>query len=254
MLWGICMNNKPIIGVIGRAELSEDNRKLIMIHEEIRRSIIRNGGIPMVILPTQDVDYYGTPGKEIGDLNVQNKKDILQQIMLCDGLLFQGGTRSFDYDTFIVNAGIELDVPMLGICLGMQVMAKATGGYSELIKDSKYEHKQIGVPYVHDVAITGSSRLVSIFNGQRIGVNSRHKYYVECPGKYNIVALSADGYVEAIEMNNGNFNVGVQWHPEDLVDSVPNNRLFSSFIDHATIFKNNKESDYEKRMILKNNI
>ena len=63
-------------------------------------------------------------------------------------------------------------------------------------------------------------------------VNSRHNYHVVDIGNYNVSAYSEDGYIEAIEYPNKKFVVGVQWHPEDMIDFDKNElNLIKYFIE-----------------------
>ena len=59
---------KPIIGIVGRVRISEDSTSMISCFEDVRKCIIREGGIPILILPNQDIDYSET-NKELSYLS-----------------------------------------------------------------------------------------------------------------------------------------------------------------------------------------
>ena len=85
--------------------------------------------------------------------------------------------------------------------------------------------------YVHKVNIKKNSKLYEIINKQIINVNSRHKYYVTNTN-LDVVAYSDDNIIEAIEDKNKKFFIGVEWHPESMIEyDILENKLFSYFIE-----------------------
>ena len=92
--------------------------------------------------------------------------------------------------------------------------------------------------YAHDIFLF-ESKLKNILRKEKIKVNSRHLYKIASNGVHNISAISKDGTIEAIESRYNDYNIGVQWHPEDLDDENSNN-LFASFVDAAEIYKHAK--------------
>ena len=219
---------KPIIGIVSRPLLRDNGIRLDSVNNMSRRAIIKNGGIPISILPTQDIDYYDTLSENIPALKEQEKEDLINQIKLCDGILFQGGNRWFEYDKFIIEYVIENDIPALMICMSMQLLNYI---------DSKGEriplegHKSLE-DYVHYVSIKKDSILYKILNKDRLNVNSMHKYKVTKTNICNIVALSDDGTIEALEYPNKKFILGLQWHPEKMIDfDEDENKIIKYFIE-----------------------
>ena len=195
---------KPIIGIITRNSISEEKHNINIIYEDIVKSILNNGGLAI-----------GIP--------LCNDYKIL--INMCDGIIFQGGDDFEKYDLEVLKYIYDIDKPVLGICLGMQLIGVLFNGFMIDIENHK---KQLN--YVHEVKIKRNSKLYNIFKSDIIKVNSRHKSIVKNT-KLNIVGISNDGYIEAIEDNNKKFFIGVQWHPENMVsyDDKQNN-LFKYFI------------------------
>lgn len=113
---------------------------------------------------------------------------------------------------------IERDLPILGVCGGMQTLAVATGG--TLIQDiatecpEAMEHQQPTDPVEgwHQVLLEPSI-LRQIF-GRAPVVNSTHHQAVADPGTFRVAGYAPDGLIEAIELPNHCFCAGVQWHPE----------------------------------------
>lgn len=224
------LNNKPIIGIIARPSKVE-NIKILEVSESYRKAILKSGGIPIMILPSQDINYIDYLPKEITGMTIEEKEIIKHQINLCDGILLPGGSKRYEYDRFITQYCLDKDIPILGICLGMQLMATHIARDTLEFTDSNLSHSVPGVKEVHKVKINKNSKLFDILGEDEILVNSRHKYKVTDIGNFEVVGISNDGIVEAIEDKNKKFAIGVQWHPEDLMDTIHSRKLFKSFIE-----------------------
>ena len=112
------MKYKPIIGIVGR--ISEiENKNIIYVNEEYRLSITKAGVIPFIIIPSNDSIY----NNQINRLTVQDKNNLLIILKFCDGILMPGGNVWYEFDEFICEFAINNDIPILGICLGMQILA-----------------------------------------------------------------------------------------------------------------------------------
>jgi putative glutamine amidotransferase len=180
-------------------------------------AVIKAGGIPIVLNA------------------LTNKEDIKRQLDLVDGLLMQGGSNG-DIELMhieYIKQAYEKNMPILGICMGMQLLNVALGG--ELGKiTTKVNHKQPTPLYMsfHKVNIKKPSKLYSMF-GSQIDVNSNHIHNITKLAKDVVVtALSEDNVIEAIEVLDKKYIVGVEWHPEHLLKK--NNtwlKIFTSFIN-----------------------
>ena len=195
---------KPIIGIITRQALSNEKHKINIIYSDIVSAITNNGGIP-VGLPL-----------------ASNYKELID---LCDGIIFQGGDDFEIYDIDCLKYIYDINKPVLGICLGMQLMGELFDG--KLVDINNHKKKLL---YSHSVSVNTNSILYNIFKTNVIKVNSRHKSVIKNT-KLKIVCISNDGYIEAIEDPSKKFFIGVQWHPESMIsyDSKQNN-LFKYFI------------------------
>lgn len=198
------MSIKPIIGIITRKSSSEEGHNVNIIYSDIEKCIMNNGGI------------------SIGITLTPNYKEIID---LCDGIIFQGGDDFDDYYLDTLRYIYDIDKPVLGICLGMQLMGVFFDGTMVDIENHKKK-----LSYAHSVTINKNSILYNILKKDNIKVNSRHKSIIKNT-KLKIVGISNDGYIEALEDSRKKFFIGVQWHPENMVsyDNIQNN-LFKYFI------------------------
>jgi len=195
---------KPIIGIVTRKSISVENHSTNIVYEDIVDAIASNGGIAIGII-----------------LN-DNYKELIN---LCDGIVFQGGDDFEKYDIDALKYIYDIDKPVLGICLGMQLMGVLFNGFMINIENHK---KQL--QYAHEVKIKRNSMVYNIFKGDIIKVNSRHKSIIKNTN-LDIVGISNDGYIEAIEDINKKFFEGVQWHPESMISyDRKQNNLFKFFI------------------------
>ena len=148
------------------------------------------------------------------------------------------------YEIALVSAALAADLPLLAICRGLQVMNVAGGG--SLIQDLP---SQIGtavahqVPepkdaIAHDVGVMPGSRLAEVMGAAvvagRLPVNSRHHQAVGRIGAgFVVTATAPDGVIEALELPQARFCVGVQWHPENFVETGAFLPLFAHLVSAA---------------------
>ena len=143
---------------------------------------------------------------------------------------------SFELD--IVRLAKQADIPMLGICGGMQTMNVACGG--SLLQDipsqvsTPIQHRQrtSAANLSHTVKVAPGSLLRRIVRSASMRVNSSHHQSVNAVAPSLIASAKAsDGIVEAIESPTHRFFLGIQWHPEFLFDRYPlHRRLFEAFL------------------------
>jgi len=122
---------------------------------------------------------------------------------------------------------LEMEVPLLGICRGMQVLNVAMGGtlYQDLPGQypgclQHFQNMPRNYP-VHTVYFKEDSMLSSVTYQKKLQVNSFHHQAVkEVAPRAVATAVSSDEVVEAIEVKDHVFAMGVQWHPEAMEDSA----------------------------------
>lgn len=158
------------------------------------------------------------------------------------------GTLKPDRNNFefrLFDAARARNIPVLGLCAGMQLINVAHGGtlYQDLKSQqpTRLDHEQQHnrkVP-AHAVEIQSGSLLHKICGGETLDVNSTHHQAVKELGQgLRLAAISEDGLIEAVEALEGAFCLGVQWHPETLEQSPPAARhlaIFKAFVEAAKI-------------------
>lgn len=232
---------KPVIGVTTFID-DKANNKLSSLNYNYINSIILAGGIP-VLIPI-----------------IEDEEDINRFTDIVDGILFTGGgdisplyfgenptgkinsisTRRDFIELKLFKKAWEKNMPMLGICRGLQLINVALGGTLYQDIDSQFEgvlgHHPNDIlrdELYHTVKLKEGSSLFDIFKTDEIGVNSFHHQAIKQLGKgLTISALSCEGIIEGVEANDKRFVVGVQWHPEALTVRYPEfQKLFYAFIN-----------------------
>ena len=198
--------------------------------------------------------------------NVLTEMDITDLIASLDGLLLSGGgdidpvywhepphpaitlvdPARDAFELALARAALSEDLPVLGICRGVQVLAVATGGdlWQDIPSQCAHflQHRQT-VPRQlpsHDVTVIPDSLLAGVLwphgsDHGRLSVNSfHHQAPRNCGTLLSVVATSPDGSIEALALPGAHFALGVQWHPEDMADSDPRQaRIFSALVAAA---------------------
>ena len=240
----------PIIGITGNFE-----EKKCSIAQGYYKSIIEAGMVPLIIPP------------------LTNAQQIVSVLSVVDGLLLSGGgdvnpllvgqepipalhsinPQRDAYELLLIRMAYDKQIPMLGICRGIQLINIALGGtiYQDLgveypspevlIKHS--QDLERGFPS-HSVSIDTKTKLYSIFKSERLNVNSFHHQAVsDVSDKLQVSARSRDGVIEAIESTEYKSIIGVQWHPECFIEEndVSMIPLFGWLHDEAASFAEAKK-------------
>lgn len=233
---------RPVIGIPLRYQKLSDDRPIIYMSERLRRTIQLAGGFVYPIAPVQNVDYINTKGNEFDELTNEEKYIINYSLDKCDGLLFPGGIKFTPYDRYLLEVAIEKGIPVLGICLGMQLMSCYGGDVILEQNETEINHNQEDDnDMTHRVKIFKNSKLYNILGKEEIVVNSFHNMHATVNDIYKVTAMSEDGLIEGIEYPSDTFNVGIQWHPEISYEFDDDSRkIVDAFIESAIHFKNDK--------------
>lgn len=150
------------------------------------------------------------------------------------------------FEIKLIKQAFSQDIPVLGICAGMQDMTAALGG--TLIRRIAKEVQTDTNHYVddrekaqHKINIKKESKLNKILQSTTLNVNSNHQAGVKrIPEAFIETATAEDGVIEGIEAPNKRFFIGVMWHPEFLVNPQEE-ALFKEFIHAAEIYAGGRQ-------------
>ena len=197
--------------------------------------VVQNGGIALVILPTENtMTFNDNDIKDETKLSEQEIKDLHQVVNMCDGIILQGGLVSCNYEIEIAKKAIELDIPLIGICAGFNNILRAIG--TDVIYDETKSHNYYDVNYRHNVNVIKATKLWEISKQEKMQVNSIHTMLAtqELVKPFaTISSLSDDGFVESFELNNKRFVLGIKWHPELMLNEEFTNDLFKRFVEEC---------------------
>lgn len=233
------MNQKPVIGI---APNYSYEKKEYSLHEDYVLAIEKAGGCPIILLPHQPLPDF------LDGLLLTGGGDI-DPLLFGEEPLHQSGEINplrDAYEMRICHEALEKDLPMLGICRGMQVMNIVKGGriYQDIsvqagttLKHIQQAPRSYGT---HSIFVEDHTLLTDLWENKRTRVNSQHHQSCSDLGEgFRVSARSADGLIEAIEQEGKRFAVGVQWHPEAM-KTEEMGLLFSAFLQAAAAYKENR--------------
>ncbi len=252
---GVLGYHAPVIGISGNFRDGD-----CTLAQGYYMSVLEAGGTPVVIPP------------------YDNEKSLVSLLDTLDGIVLSGGAdidpdylreeqldcvsinpRRDAQELLLVHLAVARQIPVLGICRGIQTLAAALGG--KLYQDIRtqhdrpcIEHSQTiarGLPS-HQVSLEIDSVLYGLFQQDTLAVNSFHHQAVkEAPAGFRVTAWGPDGIIEAMESVSFRPILGVQWHPECFL--LENDRsmmpIFNWLIGQASLFRRAKEL-HSKTIIL----
>ena len=237
----------PIIGITGYADRSArpPNVRVFALARTYVRALAGSGGGPVILPPYLEESTLRGIFEGLDGLILSGGGDIHPSRfgMADGGLLWRLDERRDQSELALARWALEGDLPLLAICRGVQVLNVAQGG--TLVQDIPTEvphalsHSCIaGRPLpdiAHAVQVEPGTRLASLVGEGRVEVNSAHHQAVASVGEGLIVAARApDGVIEGLEAPAHLFCIGVQWHPEVMVETAPPmRRLFEGLIQAA---------------------
>lgn len=241
----------PIIGV--STATNWQNNRMYSLATRFYATAVFKGGGHAVYLPTLPTECVGKDAEAIA-------ADMMKGL---DGLLLSGGNDDVqpqrygecaitgfmelnperdEWELALIKAALELRKPVLGICRGCQILNVAFGGtlyqdvHTQVEKGNEHQPMRTDMCHLfHSITVTAGSRWHGIFGEEVMQVNSFHNQAVKQLGDgLTATAVSEDGIVEVYEADDYPFVMGVQCHPEALVDKHPHfARLFEAFVRAA---------------------
>jgi microsomal dipeptidase-like Zn-dependent dipeptidase/gamma-glutamyl-gamma-aminobutyrate hydrolase PuuD len=227
---------RPVIGITGNYE-----DLTCKLGRGYYQSVVAAGGVPVVIPPVADKHVIVNTLEHIDALILSGGGDINP---LWAGEepspKLHGINQERDLPELLISRlAYNRQIPMLGICRGIQTLATAFGGkVAQDISDvATIKHSQDAdrSEPTHSVIIDEDSSLFDIYKSTKVMVNSfHHQAVAEAGDKFRVIAKSPDGIIEAMESSEFKSILGVQWHPECLEEGLP---LFQWLVNEAKSFR-----------------
>lgn len=203
------------IGILTRKLQSEFNTSLNAIPFTYLDAI-KNECYPIIIDSTLSLDKY--------------KDELLEQIKGIKGFILPGGENISNVDLFIIDYCYKNNIPLLGICLGMQEI----GYYFDnkaIVSLNSSSHMDMEAKYVHNITLVKDNYLYNLLKKDSISVNSRHNFHIIDNPNY-LVQAYADNVIEAIKVKNTKYILGIQFHPEIMYQYDENaQKIFKDFFN-----------------------
>jgi microsomal dipeptidase-like Zn-dependent dipeptidase/gamma-glutamyl-gamma-aminobutyrate hydrolase PuuD len=211
---------QPVIGITGNF-----GEKGCELAEGYFRSVLEAGATPLIIPPYEERDALVNVLSHIDGLLLSGGAD-LNPLFLGEEpspTLHSVSPRRDLAELLLIRLAFDRQIPMLGICRGIQMLAAALNGsihqdLKECLPDTLLIKHNQDMPreYAsHTVKLTEGSLLHAVMGTDCLAVNSFHHQGVCDPGPHlRVSATSSDGVIEAIESNEYKSIIGVQWHPE----------------------------------------
>ena len=231
---------QPVIGITGNFE--DITCKL---SQGYFQSVVAAGGVPMIIPPVEDANTLVNTLDRIDALILSGGGDI-NPLFGGDepSPRLRGINQKRDLpELMITRLAYNRQIPILGICRGIQTLAIALGGKvaQDISIQANVKHSQEAdrAEQTHSVKLAKDSILYDLYGKEKIYVNSFHHQAVKDTGdKFRVVGKSSDGIVEAMESSEYKSIIGVQWHPECLAEGMP---LFRWLVEEAKAFRRANE-------------
>ena len=232
---------RPVIGICATFS-SRDGSNTITVGPAYVDAIEKAGGTPLLLPPTRSARLARSLVDRIDGLLVPGGADISPSRY---GQRRHQAHRPLHprLETYWFEALAEADrrrMPILGICLGSQVLN--VGRKGTLVQDIPSQwpdplpHRpgKDGKRCLHQATIEPDTRLASIIGEGKFETNSSHHQASDRPGRGLIVAARAtDGVIEALEDPDHPFYLSIQWHPEVMIARKKHLALFEAFVHAA---------------------
>lgn len=231
---------RPLIGISCNVRPHEGENGNYCIDRSYADAVFKAGGMPqmMPLLPDEQIEalismYDG--------ILLSGGGGLLPEIKKMDNLpsLKEQNPTRYAFESRIIEIAIDKKTPILGICRGMQMINDVTGGTVVNLATKKHRQKDPGDEGTHKIVVEPDSMLIEAVQGDNVLVNSFHSQVVgEIGSHLKVNCYSDDGFIEGIEFKDkSQYIMGVQFHPEFMINEVQMYNIYAQFIEQARLNK-----------------
>lgn len=222
-----------IVGIVGKpANAANSLWTKQKLTDDFRKIIIKYGAVAIGILPT-NINY--------NEIMTESEKENFHNILnICDGFILQGGWQNGNHEIYVAKYAIENNIPLLGTCCGINNILFSQGDTVQEKRDES--HNIYDKNYRHDIIVEETSKLYKMLgSNKRVGVNSIHNVMIKDSDvkHFEVVGHDSNGFVEAVELKNNRFCLGLKWHPEIMEEEIMQN-IFKEFVKSCEDYHNSK--------------
>lgn len=227
---------RPIIGVSCNLRPNEAENGNFNLDRSYTDAVYQAGGMPQIIpiLPEDEIEdlldlYDGILLSGGGGLLPEIKR-----MKTLPGLKEQNPIR-YAFELKLIQAAFRRRIPIMGVCRGHQMINAALGGMVVNLSTKKHRQDNPSVEASHPVEVKQNTILYDAVLSENMGVNSFHSQVIDKLGaELRVTARSGEGYIEAIEGTGDHLVLGVQFHPEFMIDNKAMLNIYKVFIQAAS--------------------
>ena len=232
--------NRPLIGISAYRLPADFSHwrgvESVLVPAGYVEGVVRAGGLPLVLPPIEE--------------QPEDALDVLDGLVLVGGADVNPAVYGQEphpealafaderdrAELALLRGALARDLPLLGICRGMQLLNIAAGGdlhqhIPEITPDPATHKAGPGKWARHEVSVAPGCRLAELIGERPTVVSAHHQAPLEVGAGLEVVATAGDGTIEALELPGKRFALGVLWHPEE--DPVGGAPLFRELVAHA---------------------
>ena len=221
---------RPLLGISPDVE-GEAEASRYVVKTAYAEAVLRAGGLPLVLSVSADASVVDAYLDRVSGVVVTGGAfDVPPEAYgqaARDGLGPLKPSRTA-FETLLLQAALRRKLPILAVCGGMQLLNVVLGGtlYQDLARElpdaKEHEQRNARSQPSHPVDVRDGSLLAEVLGRGQLMVNSTHHQAIsQLAPSLRVSATAPDGVVEAVESTEHPFALGVQWHPELLLQSTP---------------------------------
>ena len=237
-LIGITCNYMKLCPSAFEAGIGAADQDWQLIAHDYLNAIWRAGAVPVLIPVSEDAEHALAMLEMVDGLLISGGNDVSPSMY--DQPEKKCGTLDLNRDRIektLLGAALEKNMPVLGICRGIQLMNAALGGtlHQDLPTEGFTNHTIVDRERnaaAHTVDVKENSLLAEIIGNGTLGVNSFHHQAIDIlASSLEAAAVTKEGIIESVYMPDKPFVLAVQWHPEMMYDSDQQQKIFKAFVD-----------------------